>query len=200
MSFTTPITWTNGLLVTDDHLNEQIRDNMNAVQRVLNRDAATDALTNSNTQTTIFSYLVPANSLASDRMIRLTWSARFTSITGVGSQTLRIRAKFGTTSSETIFADSGAISHSDNATYELILVCWIAAANATNAQRTWTQFQIMSTGGGSTLAALSTNVSGGFPLSIDQTSDRTLLISAQFGTASTSLQLGAGQAFVELLS
>ena len=96
---------------------------------ILDRDVTSQEVINTTTETTIYSFTVPANTLGSDRAIRLTLIGDHLKNIG-GADTITIRIKFGAT---TIF--SSVLNTGASADRRAILIeFFLSANNATNAQ------------------------------------------------------------------
>lgn len=100
------------------------------VVRVLARAVAQADVTNTVTETTVFTYTVPAGLLGTSGALRLTLIGDYYNNTGTGPAST-IRVKYGST---TIYSQSDNITQGANRAGVLLEVV-LSAANATNAQR-----------------------------------------------------------------
>ena len=154
---------------------------------VIDRDVSNASLVNDTTETTMYTYTVPANTLGTNGMIRISYVGELLNNTG-GSATLVVRVKLGST---TVF-DSNTILAATNSSSERSLFghCWIAAANATNAQVSGGQISLgaTSTTGGQAGGAVFRPEAVHNTIAEDSTTDLTLSITFDFATASASLR------------
>jgi len=161
----------------------------------LDRDVTVNEVVNTITETTVYSFSVPANTLSTNRSLRLSMIGDVLSNTGI-ARNLTIRVKFGAT---TIFTRSDGFS--DSATrYGHALRLSLSAANATNAQvseGTWTP----KTSVGVTGEVSGANRWTGMHTSIaeDSTLAQTLAITFELSAASASLSARCHTVLLELI-
>lgn len=86
------------------------------------------------TETSVYSYSVPAGTLSTNRAIRLTLTGKIH--TDTTTESLTIKVKFGGTT----IANTGAVSYTATTNIPFELVCTINANNATNSQRAVTRW------------------------------------------------------------
>ena len=110
-----------------------------------NEDVVVAEVVNDSSQTTVYTYTVPANTLGVDRALRLTLIGDYLNNSGA-NRTLDVFVDFGAT---TIFSHNITIADSaDRRGFEMTIM--LAAANATNAQRSSGRYTIgTSNAGGS---------------------------------------------------
>lgn len=200
MSFTTPRTWSTAL-VTPADLNEQLRDNMLAVQRAIFTKSAASIteVVNTTTSTDVLGYNVPANTLGTDKAIRLTAWFDYLNNTGA-TRALTMGVIYG---GNTVAGGSVSIPAGGNRSAQQ-LVSLIMAGGSTGVQRCWSEWSWGETG--------AANAAGGFALAptyramcsqilgVDSTAVQGLQLTVQHGLASVSLSIRLLGATVELIS
>ncbi len=108
-------------------------DAVNASVSVLDRKVTSTEVVSSITETAVYSYSVPANTLSTNRALRCTLIGDFLNNTG-GNSNLRVKAKYGAT---TIFDTQNALTSTSTSRREERLEVELRAANATGAQVAW---------------------------------------------------------------
>lgn len=99
--------------------------------RILDRDVAVATVTNTTTETTVYSFSIVGGTLGSTKALRLTLIGDYLNDSG-SSRDLTLRVKLGAT---TVFAGVPTASLTTSATRRPVrLMCEISALNATNAQ------------------------------------------------------------------
>jgi hypothetical protein len=103
-----------------------------SVVEVLDRDMSALDIVNTATETTLYSYAVPANTLGTDKALRVTIKGDYLSDEIATNHTITLKVKFGAT---TLFADvSGTfLNDANRRVYSLDII--LSAADATNAQQ-----------------------------------------------------------------
>jgi hypothetical protein len=194
MAWTDPRDWVNDYTVGDTDLDE-ISENLRQVVRVLDRDVTATVVTNTITETSVYSVSVPANTLGTFRRIRLFMRGEFTNSSG-GNSTPTLKLKFGGTTIATF-----APVLSSSATSRLwTLLANIIAENATNAQRADAESKVstpIANGTAGTLAANEVVQHNG--LALDSTGALTLELTIQHDGISTSRSFTAHAVFAELM-
>lgn len=155
------------------------------------RDVAEQEVVNTVTETTVYSYSVPANTLGSNRELFLHAKGDYLNNSGAGSD-FTVKVKLGST---TIFTGP-TVNHSANASRRSWTIkAYICAANATNAQRVDAQYVApaiahavdgIAGSAGNTLYAATHN-----SVAEDSTSALTLSITVQHGTAAATISAKA---------
>jgi hypothetical protein len=165
------------------------------------RDASTVDVTNTTTETTIFSYAVPANELGTARKLRCEMGGDYLNNNGVAS-TLRLRLKYGGT---TIFDDIVAVSSVSATRRPWYLMLSLCANGAAGAQSLF-GFMLLGTAGGATagLGDIDTDeVESMAPFfgtsAVDSTVSQTLEVTATWSTANAGLSLRRFHAGLERL-
>lgn len=164
---------------------------------VLDRDQTATTVSNTTTETSVYSYSVPGGTLSTNRKLRLTILGRFLNNTGAGAN-VDWRAKAGGATLCTIDPASPGASASQKA---VKLVFEIENVAATNVQRA-TLHGVIGTagptdtsggpGGGGSMIATNTGA-------VDTTAAWTLEVTAQMSAASANLQFIADTAVLEAL-
>lgn len=190
-----PKTWVASELVDHADMNLEIRDHLGAVVRVLDRDVTVTTVASTVTETTVYTYTIPANTLSTDRAVRLTHYGLLTNNTGV-DRTPTIRLKFGGT---TLFAYTPTLT--TNATGRLWTVhAIVAPANATNAQRTSFESMISTPTADANLANADGHGFGRhFGLTVDTTATVTIAVTMQHSVSDANMTYAAHTTFLELM-
>ncbi len=182
-----------------------LKDQVDAAVKVLTRQVTLQTVTNTVTETAVFTYAVPGGTLGTNKILRLTLNGDFTNNSG-GLITVTIRVKYGAT---TIFSSAMTNVNTGGNSNPLALFCELGAANATNAQRAMTQMFFGATNsGGATGTAPTIDFVGGSGGSLsagagavaaathesvaeDSTSSQNLVVTFQMGTANASITMHA---------
>jgi hypothetical protein len=168
---------------------------------VLDRESATTDVTNTVTETTIFTFSVPANTLDTTRMLRLTTFGDYLNNNATGSS-LTWRIKFGGT---TVFADAISVSATSATRRPWCLQVWLASNNGTSSQSMSGTFLCGTAGGATTgLGNLDDDeIEAVTPFfntaSINQTSAQTFEVTVQWSAASANLSCRRFYAVLERL-
>lgn len=196
MAWTTPRTWVAGEIVTAAQLNTHVRDDLNILKSSINDDGTlrgwtlldrvfteTADLTNSTTETSMYSYSVPGGTLSTNNFIQLLASL-YVDVSTL-SLDLNIRVKFGGTT-----IASGAFTLTASTKGPILVEVLINANNATNQQRSAVRVTVPNAApaDGSVGAAIVLGAAHS-SLAIDTTSAQTLEITAQWSTTSVNSHL-----------
>lgn len=164
--------------------------------RVLARAVAQQDVTNTITETTVFTHTVKAGTLGTSSALRLTLIGDYYNNTGTGP-TSTIRVKYGST---TIYTQSDNITHGANRGGVLLSVV-LSAANATNAQRVsgwcdWSSSSVNNAGG---TAGTPTYHKSAVHNSVaeDSTTDLAFAVTFQHGATDANLSLRMHAAVLE---
>lgn len=159
--------------------------------QIVNKTAADTTVSNTASETDLFSYSVPGGTLSTANMVRLVIFAKASSRNGSGTNdNLTLRFKYGAT---TLITETYTDFGDDNATTDkgMYFVLDLAGDNATGAQIanliSW----------GSPQSAMSAATGGRGTATEDSTAAKTLAVSAQWGSASTSNSVTMQYAIVE---
>lgn len=154
------------------------------ITRVLSRYTTITTVTNSTTETTVFTFSVPANTLSTDRMLRLSMLIGYTkNATG----NLQCRMKYGSTTVGDITLADAELANSATVR-QLVLVGYVYGRGSTSAQT-------------STLTAMvgsAVTKSGGSESTEDSTGALNLVVTLQFSAASGSLTASMRRAILEV--
>ena len=169
------------------------------VATVLDRDVTETEVTGTVTETTVYSYTVAANTLSTNKTLRLWMQGLY--LNNVGTKNMIIRAKFGGT---VVALRTGNISaDADDAmvTFEV----WITNVNAANAQRCYGRFGLFSARTATTFAnppsttdAVAYTHSGNEALAIDTTAAQDVVITVEHETAN-AISLKCQSVLLELV-
>jgi hypothetical protein len=157
----------------------------------LDKDVAVATVTNTTTETTVYSFSVPGGTLGTNDAIRMTLVGSWVNNTG-GGDTVVIRVKYGAT---TIFSYT---YNPTNGSYGVNLETFLSALNATGAQVANSRFTAVQglTGAG----AVPTDILGTHAtIAEDSTAAKNLVVTAQLGTATTNLIFSAYVVHTELI-
>lgn len=181
---------------------EVARSNPSAPSVVtLDRDVAEAAVTNTTTETTVYSYSVLGGTLSTNRALRITLIGDWINNTGGAAASVNLRVKFGGTLIGW-FLPTGA---ANAGRYPIRLQGVLSAANATNAQRFVATMDMGQPGDiGSPPGQAAENytesgASGNNGLALDSTAARTLLISAENSAADANISFRCFSVLLELL-
>lgn len=181
------------LVVTPDALASSVYGNG---IRILSKSYSNTEVSNTTSETTLFTYTIPANTLGTTRAIRVkgNFAASFNA-TGAGNN-LTIRFKLGGTTLDTNTITPtvafGALSN-DIGQFDVVLY----ATGATNTQE-WNYHFLQGDQSGGTVGSLF-NVRKKGTASADSTIDRDLVITAQYAAASTVNAIRIENYSIELL-
>jgi len=160
-----------------------------AISGVAAQDRSTSqtSVTNTTTETTIYSYTVPGGTLGTSNMLRLTIWGQYLNNTG-GARTLTIKVKYGATT----VADETRATNADAANQDFKLEAFLMAAGATNSQK----------GGfvihGANVNQIFSNASYGTAAE-DSTASKTLTVTVTHDSASANCTFNKEVAILELL-
>lgn len=164
---------------------------------VLDRDTTIADVVNTTTETTVYSFTIPANTLGTDRMLRLSMIADYLNNSGAGSS-IAIRVKLGATVVANYFDSNVA---TDASRRPVISKGDIAAAGATNAQRSF--FNTIFGNPGANTGGIQGNLWNvtmpHLSIAADSTTPLTLTITAQHGVANASISFRAHTVHLEML-
>lgn len=166
---------------------------------VLNRAMTQVDVSNSNTETTVYSYAVAGGTIGTTGALRLSLWGFYVNNT-VGTPDLTVRAKFGgtTIAGDTAFAALGASGNSRRFFMEVL----IANGNSAAVQRINAVQRLGATeaDAGGTMATPAFHRVGGYNgLTKDTASSQTLLVSAQHNTVDANIIFRMDAAVLELL-
>lgn len=168
---------------------------------VLDRQLTTQLVSNTTTETQVYSFSVLGNTLGTNRALRITiFGDRLNNTGGVQNETIRI--KFGATTIATA-TTGGTSASATRAPWKL--VCNLFAFNgATNTQKAFYEYAAGTSPGAGAIAGTDNDSSGGLigsHLSIaeDDTTAKTLAVTIQLGTASANMNHNVFGVFVELI-
>lgn len=170
----------------------------------LDRDVAELEVVNTVTETTVYSYTVPGGTLGTNRALRLTMVGDYLNNSGVSSQSLTLRCKYGGTLVGGYQQDNNTDADRVAVTFDVV----ISAANATNAQRSrslcfFGENASPSSGSPPTITALpkdasvSALVNNG--LALDSTADQSLIVTVQHETANANQSFKCYTVHLELV-
>ena len=171
------------------------------VSKVLAKFVADLTYSNSTTETDIVSYTVPANTLGTDKAIRVSLRGRYVNASG-SNKTITIRIKYGAT---TLFQDSTIIFNSAATTSVFIQDFILTAKEATNSQIMIGSFIMGGRGtpaiGLGSMSIVTNSVSFGVQgsSSIDSTSAQDFKVTFQHSAAAENTTFTRDYAAVELL-
>lgn len=163
------------------------------------RDVITAEVVNTVTETTVYSYPVPGNTLSTNKMLRLTLFMDYLNSSG-GASVFTVRVKYGAT---TIFDTGGRSFVSGVTRRALPLEVKLSANNATNAQVS--SGFIMDgdvntvTGNAQGAGALEVMVANHNAIAIDSTANADLVVTFQHNIAATTISAKLYVAQLELV-
>jgi hypothetical protein len=187
----------NQLLVADSAQSSGVR--WTDAPSVLTRANTLQTVVNTTTETSVFSFSVPGNTLGTTRMMRLTLLGDILNNSGA-TVTFTPRIKFGAT---TLYADAISLSTSGNRR-GFCATIYLSAQNATNVQTLGGHLTL--SGNGTTTTGIGdfgasstgdTAISGS--AAIDSTAAQTFTVTIQFGTANANTDFRRQYAILELL-
>lgn len=168
------------------------------ISYVIDRDVTSVTVSNSTTETSVYSFTVAGGTLSTNRMIRVTLLAVSLNNTGSAAHNMYIKFKYGGVT----FADLN-LSHSTAAATEkaVIAVSELSGKNATNAQIGHTDARMSATlPVAAANAAIETQRITSHPyMTVDSTVNQTLEITAQFTAADPNLYITVHSVQVELV-
>jgi hypothetical protein len=203
MPFTEPVSPSVGQLVTGDGAggtfswDAQVRDNFKAVQRLLNRDVTQQESSNTTSEVTIYTFAVPANTLGTDKVLRLEVQGDLLNNTGA-TVTWTIRVKWGGTTIAS-FAPTNVTTSAARRAWWLSVK--LAAGNATNVQRAMTRIDLSEAHANGTVTGpnLHTVLGRHDALAVDSTAQQTLEVTVQHSAAGLNYSTIMQAATLELL-
>lgn len=168
-----------------------------AAVTVLDRDVTSQEVVNTAVETTVYTFSVPANTLSTNRTLRLHMSGSQLNNSGV-TRTLTIRIKYGAT---TLYDSSGMSLSTNGFRRAIEATLNLTAANATGAQRSDC---ILNISGTDAVAGAGKLVVGDFQanhitVAEDSTTALTLEITAQHQVADANISFIIENAMLELL-
>lgn len=190
-------TWPAAVGAANQFLKTDASGNLSWAATVLDRDVTLAEVVNTVTETTVYSFPVPANTLGSTHALRFTMICDYLNNSG-GSVNLTVKVKFGAT---TIY-NSGATSMTTDASRRgMELRGTLAAANATNAQRSHVRWIIgaVGTAAGTAASAETSRDAVHNAVAEDSTAGKTLEITITHGTANANVSFRAHSVFLEFL-
>ena len=158
--------------------------------KTLDTDVSPVTVSGTAAETSIYSYSVPANTLSTDKVLRLTMVGTYLNNSGA-NRTVTLRLKYGAT---TLFSRVTGNVAASATTGSFSAVCYLAAANSTSAQNGACHFHVFS---GATLTQF---LAAGGSSAIDSTSSQDLVVTAQHSNASASINLTIRSANLELVN
>jgi hypothetical protein len=201
LGWTSPRTWATSELVTSAIMNTHVRDNQLALATaavVYARDVTSQAVTNTTTETTVFTTTIAAGDLSTNRQLRLTVIADYLNNTG-GQESFTVRVKYGGTT----FA---ALSHTvavDANRRGMRVDFIISAGNSASVQYAAASMDVGAAntagGVGSTTAAGSRVTSAHNAGAVDSTSSQTFAVTFQHGNTGANLSATCLSAVLELM-
>lgn len=168
---------------------------------VLDRVTSAAGPSNTTTETAVYSFSVPGGSLSTNKMLRLSILGAFLNDSG-GARSLTFRVKYGAT---TMFEDLTTTYAAQAQAREARIELQLAAQGATNDQVLSGELKLSATDAATTGRGGFNTSSGGFLLPFggdaaeDSTANKTLAVTVQFGTASSSLTFLRSYAMLELV-
>ena len=165
----------------------------------LDRDVTETEVVNTTTETTVYSYSVPANTLGTNKLLRLTLIGDYLNNSGT-DKTLTLKITYGATSLLNQAFTFIATSASRRA---IPLESWLSANNATNSQRSLTRLWIF--GGGSAGSPPSLQAISHRGLAVhnavaeDSTAAKTLAVTVTHNNADTTISFRAFDTQLELI-
>lgn len=156
----------------------------------LTTDTTTTTVSNTAAVTNIYTYTVPANTLSTDKIMRITCTGTYRNFSG-SNKTLTATLTYGGTTVVTK-ASANLGSNTNTGVYEFIF--HLSASQATNAQLGWGRFSVESGNGTSVLW------DDRGSSAIDSTSNQTLLINVKHSAAHANTTLISKLMTIELLN
>lgn len=185
--WTSPRTWVTSEVVTAATMNTHVRDNLAALERVLDRDMTDATVANTVTETSVYLKTIPANTIGATGSLRIVIAGQTTR--GQTSGSLTGRLKFGgtTLSSGLIGGYGGGTGSNDS----LLIEIWIH--NVTASTQKW-HHNTHGAAYGSNPAASARGSS-----SIDTTISRDLEVTMQWSAASSDRSVTIEAVTLELI-
>lgn len=157
--------------------------------RRLDRSTSTVTVANTTTETSLYSYVVPAGTMANDSILRLNVKADLTK--NVANESIIINVKFGGTTLFDVGAAFGAATDANPFLYLIrVEIANLGAANSQYSSADFMRTRYTTTAEYEKARATS---------SIDTSVEQTLEITAQWSTASASLSLSKRIVTLELV-
>lgn len=157
-------------------------------------------VTNTTTETGLYSLSVPGGLLGTDRALRLTVFGRYLNNSGLNA-TFTLRVKYGGTTYYQGITPALATNASRRpCKFEV----WLSANNATNSQRVWGQFAVgnvtaTTTGEGAFSAGDQVAMTWAGNAAIDSTAAQTFALTLEHSTANANVTFGRHYAVIEVL-
>jgi hypothetical protein len=211
MGWTLPTTRSIGDLITAAIWNTDLKDNLillktsinddgtlHGCARLLDKSTTAQDVTNTVTETSVYSYSVPGNTLGTSNGLRLVLTGL--SHVDTSSATVTVRVKFGGTTFATAVLNLTA-THNGGYKIEVLL----NANGATNSQRAVVVSQFFNLGASETVAVLtqgSSTVGIAYhdALTVDTTTAQTLTVTVQWSSALSTNHFRRWSATTELLA
>lgn len=191
----------DGLTVDlSDQATTSAYDTTKLLTGIIDRDVTTTEVVSTAAETTVYSFSVPANTLSTNKMLRLTLVGDLLNNTGAGAG-FTLRVKYGSTTIGTCAVTTWN-SSVNRLPWDGLTV--LAANNATNAQRSTTKLHGDTTSnaladGVGNAAAADYRYSGHNGIAEDSTLAKTLAVTIQPTANSASLSIKLFVALLELL-
>jgi hypothetical protein len=165
--------------------------------RLIDRDVAALTVANSTTETTVYTFSVPANTLGSNRMLRLTILADYLNNSG-SSSNFDIAVKWG---GSTMLGPSLGSQSTSAVRRRFQTAAVIAANNATNAQIVSgvLNFTNPATDAAWTVRSTGDDKNAANSATADTTAAQTLSVTVQHGTAAATIDFRCLQVFLEVV-
>lgn len=183
---------------------EEIADRLDAIHskitthvpRVLDIEATEASVSGSTTETALYTYTIPANTITTDQQVRLTaWGySHTTGGAGTNSVTYRVKLNGNTCGTQILTIDG------NNHAWRLFSI--IQGDDSSSAQNIYTQFHIGDSDSWdnfATLTVIDDTFIGTCDQTVDMTSARDLVLSFQHSNANAACETALRGAFVELL-
>ena len=167
-----------------------------STSRVLNRDVTARSVDNTVTETSIYSFSVPASTLGTDKKLRLTVFGEIRN--SFGAATFAVRGKYGATTFSTFSSLSNAVEATGRA---IKMVFEIAAFNSANAQIGVGELNVGANGGfgGSATGFGAVGHTIKTDMAEDSALSKTLEVTVQHDTADPSIEFISSGAILELV-
>lgn len=174
----------------------RVKHNTYDMPFVLDRLVVPVTVSNTATETSLYTFSVPANTLGTDRMIKFTAIGEFLNNTG-GSEDLQIRAKYGSTT----FGDVTRTANGTSASSRAIEIHGtLSAINSTSVQAGYISMDVRNAGtwGGAETSAGARRASGA-DLAEVSTGALNFVLTVDFATASANLSFTLKHIQLELI-
>ena len=170
---------------------------------ILNVQVTETDVTNTTSETDLFTYTVPGNTLGTNKALRVQIKADYLNNSGVNA-TVRFRVYYGATE---MYQDLGATMTTDASRHPVLIELWLIPRNATNSQALG-GYILQGVAGGATTGIgdlgndeiLSDSPLRGNDASEDSTASKVLKVTVAHSAASTNLSIRKTYSVVELLA